>query len=236
MTATTEITNFTGFQGIYEVPEAARYIKFDIRIPDRRYNIHSSHIIRWIRKGLADPELVHIHGRQMVLSFEDLVSMRVIAFLRALGYSFHKIKIAERNLRNLVGHSHPFATESVWAENQGALDIFADMGNELMTATRGGQFAFVELVREHLINMHGMTFNQRHIADSWSPKPGILMHPRIQFGRPCILGTRIPTSELLGMVDAGDNVVFLARSYGVEIIQIETAITWEREIRKLAAA
>ena len=220
----------TGFEGIYEVPEAARILHTDLRLPDIRSTVRSTHLLRWIRFGLAHPSLAQIPGREILISFEDLISMRVIAFLRALDYSFPKIRKAEGELRKITGHLRPFATERIWAEKEGAVDIFAEIASSLLTASRSGQLAFVELVRENLINVHGLTFDERGIAETWTPKLGILLNPKVQFGRPCIAGTRIPTSDLAGMVKAGDTVEFLAASYRIEPVQIENAITWEEEL------
>jgi uncharacterized protein (DUF433 family) len=220
----------TQFEGVYEVPEAARYLHADIRIPDVRYQVTSTHLIRWIRLGLADRSLTQTPGREMLITFEDLISMRVIAFLRALNYSFPRIRKAETMLRRVTGHSRPFATERIWAEKEGALDIFAEISSLLLSASRGGQLPFIELVRERLINVHGLTFDQRGIASSWTPRDGILLHPRIQFGRPCIAGTRIPTGDVAGMVEAGDSAAFLAECYGLKPKHIDSALAWEREL------
>ena len=96
------------FQGSYEVVEAARYLYPDVHAINSKYKINSSHLIRWIRYGLADPKLISIPGRQMMITFEDLVSMRVIAFLRAYNYSFPEIRKAEKLLRQITGHVRPF--------------------------------------------------------------------------------------------------------------------------------
>lgn len=219
-----------GFEGAYEVREAARYLYTDIRPLQVRYRIRYSHLLRWIRLGLALPGLAQIPGRQLLIGFEDLISMRVIAFLRARGYSFAKIRKAEAELRKVTEHSRPFATERIWVEKKGAIDIFAEIAFTLLTATRGGQLAFIEFVRENLIDVHGLTFDERGIAASWSPRSGVLLHPQIQFGRPCIAGTRIPTGDIDGMVRVGDSIEFLAASYRIVPEQIENAIAWEEEL------
>lgn len=220
----------TGFEGIYEVSEAARYLLIDMRHPDIRYRIRTRHLIRWIHSGLSHPTLTQIPGRQLLLTFEDLISMRVIAFLRAHNYSFHKIREAESVIRLTTGHSRPFATDDLWAEKTGKPDIFADMASALLVATRHGQMAFRQLLQENLISVHGLTFDQRGVVATWSPRSGVLLHPQIQFGRPCIIGTRIPTSDITGMITAGDSIEFLAQSYDIKREQIEKAIAWETEL------
>ena len=66
------------FEGIYDVPEAARYLKASVH-GDVAYPVTSTKLIRWIRKGLASPELSGDPGRDLLIAFEDLVSLRIIA-------------------------------------------------------------------------------------------------------------------------------------------------------------
>ncbi len=69
------------------------------------------------------PELRYVAARELVISFENLVSMRVIAILRSLGISWNKIHRAEDWLRRETGYPRPFAIERVWTETEG---VFAD--------------------------------------------------------------------------------------------------------------
>ncbi len=218
------------FEGTYEMREAARYLVFDVRRFDAQRDLASRKLIRWIHAGLSHPDLVGVPGRQLLITFEDLISMRVIGFLRALGYSFPKIRKAEEGLRAATSYPRPFATDDIWADKAGAIDIFGEMASDLLAATRHGQLAFEGLFRGHLTRLHGLTFDERGVADSWTPMKGVLLNPRIQFGRPCVAGTRIPTADLVGMVEAGDAVAFLAESYGIASEQVNEAVAWEREL------
>ena len=78
------------YEGIYAVPDAARYLHA-AREADEAYRASSTKLIRWIRHGLALLSLAEIPGRQLLITFQDVVSMRVIAALRAAGVSFPKI-------------------------------------------------------------------------------------------------------------------------------------------------
>jgi len=222
--------------GAYEVPNVVRYLLVDNRFPEHRPRVTSAHLIRWIHLGLASPSLTRVPGRKLVLSFEDMVSMRVIAFLRAYNYSFTKIHEAESVLRNLTGHPRPFATQHIWAMDKQAeasvrfrRDIFAEINKVLMVATRGGQMPFPELVHR-LIDLHGMTFDSRGVADTWAPHPGVRLNPRIQFGEPCIDYTRIPTRTIWGMVKAGDSPEFVAKIYNIAVERVTHAVDWEERL------
>mgnify|MGYP001094329519 CR=1 FL=1 len=80
----------TKYEGIYEVPEAACYLRTSMRLATP-LNVTSTKLIYWIRRGLTLPDLIEIPGRELLITFEDLISMRVIAALRAAGVSFKKI-------------------------------------------------------------------------------------------------------------------------------------------------
>lgn len=55
----------------------------------------------------------------------------------------------------------------------------------------------------------------------------IFLDPRIRFGRPVLLGTSIPTSEIAERFRAGDSFVSLAEEYGRPTKEIEEAIRCE---------
>jgi uncharacterized protein (DUF433 family) len=223
----TQTAEKTAFDGIYEVTEAARYLRVTMpRIPGNPQKIYSSKLIRWIRYGLASPSLTETPGREVLINFEDLISMRAISFMRYFGYSFRDIHKAHAFLCDRTGHDKPFATELLWIEDLGAANIYAEIESMLAIANRGGQLVFKELVRDRLIPIHNMKF-EYGIAESWTPKTGIELDRRVQFGRPCIEGTRIPASDIVGMYKAGDSVEFLAESYGLSEEQIDNAIAWE---------
>lgn len=209
------------YEGIYEAPEAATYLRASMkRTP---LNVTSTKLIRWIRLGLVLRDLIEIPGRELLITFEDLISMRVIAALRVAGVSFRKIYKAERWLREVTGYPRPFATELLWTERS---DVFTELRNELIAASRSGQYA-MDILRDYLIPIHGLTFDERRVAASWEPYTGILLHPLIQFGAPCIKGTRIPTRSLWGMVKAGDSIELVTHSYGLEEDEVRKAVEWE---------
>jgi uncharacterized protein (DUF433 family) len=164
-----------------------------------------------------------IPGRELLLTFEDVISMRVIAALRAAGVKFSRIYEAERWLRKVTGHFRPFATEMLWTEKS---DIFVEMKRQLIAASRSGQYAF-QILEDYLIPVHGITFSEQHIAQTWEPRVNIALDPLIQFGAPCIKGTRIPTRTLWGMVMGGDTTEYVAQSYHLTVEQIQNAIDWE---------
>ena len=231
---TTETTN-TAFEGIYVAPEAALYLTTTINrdVPEGALvrPVNSRSLIRWIRVGLTSPELVRVHGRELLITFEDLVSMRVIALLRALGVTWPKIHRAEQWLRQQTGYERPFAVKRVWTETK---DVFAEFPVGFIAASRQGQIAFVEMFGEYLQPVRDMTFvrcNGVYVAATWTPHPHVIMNPRIQFGEPCVKGTRLPTQMLWRMYNGGDTISYLVRAFRISDEQIEYALEWEHRLR-----
>ena len=127
----------TEFAGVYDVPQAVRYI-YGSRLAHEIYRVDSKKLIRWIRNGVASPGLARLPANRMVMTFEDLVSLRVIAALRAAKVNFRAIYSAEEWLRRKTDASRPFATEIVWTEGSG---IFIELHERLISASKYGQLA-----------------------------------------------------------------------------------------------
>jgi uncharacterized protein (DUF433 family)/DNA-binding transcriptional MerR regulator len=215
------------YSGIYLIPQAARILTGAAEYVALRdtYDVTGRKLLHWVRVGLLAPEARQVPGRELYLTFEDLVSMRVIASLRAAGVTFPKIRIAEEWLRQHTGKRRPFASEAMWTE---ASDVFSEMQTRVIAASRRGQYA-MDFLRQYLIPVRGLRY-QDNVAVSWEPSPSILLDPLIQFGAPCIKGTRIPTRTLWGMVEAGDSPDFVARNFGIEETAVHMAVNWEHSI------
>ena len=219
MTAETPTAPKLSFVGIYGASEAARYINA-ADCAEKAYRVSSPGLIRWIGRGMQYPDRV----RGAALTFEDLISMRVMAALRGAGAGWKAIKNSESMLRETIGAKRPFASERLWA-GQGR--AFADWSSSLIAADKNGQAA-LDALRRRLIPAHGLTFNEdTGMAWTWTPAKGVKLHPQIQFGAPCIPGTRIPTSAIYGMVNGGDPPGFVARSYDISMETLEAALDWE---------
>ena len=214
-------------QGIYDVPEAARYLRATSHA-EELYPGSSRKLIGWIRRGLASPDLPDVEGRELLIEFEDLVSMRVVAALRAVGVSWREIRATNQWLRDETGHARPFATEFLWT---GQGQLFVEWTERLISGSRNGQVAF-ELLREYLIPVHGLKFDSlSQVAISWEASRGVFLEPEIQFGAPCIKGTRIPTRTIVGMIEAGDSPHWVAQAYGISPEEVQAARDWESRLR-----
>lgn len=216
------------FDGIYDPPKAARYLLAG-RMANELYPVSSRTIIRWIKNGLALPDLAELAGRDILLNFEDLVSLRVIAALRAYKVPWGNIYEAEDWLRAHTSHPRPFATEQLWtAQSQ----VFTALRDHLISATRHGQLA-MDILKDYLIPISGLTFVDK-IAHTWEPKPFIEINPLVQFGSSIIKGTRVPTRSIWGMIEAGDSYEMAMRAFEVSREEAIAAWEWEESVAKAA--
>ena len=214
------------FTGIYDPPEAARYLKASTDAAGI-LTLDSTKLIRWIRRGLASQDLADLSGHELLIDFEDLVSMRVIAALRVAGVSWSEIRRTNRWLRDEMGVERPFATELLWL---GQGQLFSEWTRQLVSASRHGQMA-LDLLWQYLIPVHGLMFDEASgLASSWEPFEGIVLEPRVQFGAPCIKGTRIPTRAVAGMIEAGDAESWVADAYGLSLDEVQAARDWESRL------
>lgn len=219
------------FAGIYELAEASRYLY--ITAPQRPP--HYSAVRRWIRSGLPVPEARSIPAKDLFLTFEDLVSLRMIVALRVAGFSLHHIRRVHQWLENVTDYTRPFALKDLWISQT---DIFIEMEG-LLSATRRGQYA-MEFIKEWLHRLHrppdvslDLTFkkeNGKEVASKWTPQPYVVLDPLVQFGAPCLEGTRIPTTAVWSMFMGGDEPEAIARDYGVGLMKVQASLEWERKI------
>jgi uncharacterized protein (DUF433 family) len=59
---------------------------------------------------------------------------------------------------------------------------------------------------------------------------GISIDPDVRFGRPCLVGTRIDVSTIVGAVAVGDTVETVAEQYSLTVEQVRTALSYEGHV------
>ena len=223
------------FAGVYSAREAALYIRATLTRSPSFPSINTQHISWWAREGLAADDFGPRSGGPGFINFLELVSYRMVATMRAYGISSRDIQIAHALLRERWEWRYPFAMEPIWI---GAPDIFVHIGDTPVAVTRFWQ-ASLEFMRDFLIpvesGFHGLRFDVDDEATTWTPYEGVVLNPRLQFGEPCIEGTRVPTETIWAFYQSGDSVDMLAEMYSLPSPKIEAAIAWEETIARSAA-
>ncbi len=212
------------FTGIYAPPSGARFL-LAARMAHEAYPVQSRTLIRWARRGMASPSLAGVGGWDMILSFEDLVSLRVVAALRAAKISWRDIRQAEQWLREETTYPRPFAREELWTFSS---EVFTRFRGMLIAASRYGQVA-MEIISEYLVPVSGLKF-ENHVATAWEARPLIVLDPKVQFGEPCIKGTRIPAQSVADMVKGGDPEPTVMQAYGITETEMHAALDWASRV------
>lgn len=226
------IASQEAYVGIYLPSEVSSYLL--ATLPTRQHPPTSRSIMRWIRSGLVAPERGGATGRKTVIDFEDLVTCQAIALLREAGLSLQEIRTAERYFGNRYRTAKPFARHRFWVSGT---DLLGRVDGLLVLGSRGGQIALDLLVTWLNPLKVGLGFSeQTDRVERWLPMPRIRLQPNVQFGQPCVDGTRIPTGAIWGYVRAGDPARFVAESYGLTLDDVERAVEWEERRRTALAA
>lgn len=212
----------------YRVAEAAQYL----RMP-------KATVRAWaVGQGGFKPVLaIERQDRLPLLSFVNLVEVHVLdALRREHDIPLQKTRGVLRLLERLFpGEAHPLADRDLLTESG---EVFVEHLGRLISASRDGQIAIRELLEAHLrrvdrdptgraSRLYPFT-RKRQDPESLLREPRLVMiDPEIQFGRPVLTGTGIPTLVIADRYKAGESIADLARDYDRPEEQIEEAIRCE---------
>jgi uncharacterized protein (DUF433 family) len=204
--------------GIYYPAEAARLIR-----------IHPSRLRRWVRgytywthetyRGQAHkrpPVLRHRSGhgdlpvmeRRVALSFLELMELRVVAEL----VDRHNRPLQTvRKLGGIVaaefGTQYPFASRHWYVEGDRVLASLSRTNADVAVEVHPRKIRQTALTEVFRPRLQDVEFNpETSLIRRWWPLGSshpIVVDPRINFGSPSIEGTRLLTTVVAGMAEAG---------------------------------
>jgi uncharacterized protein (DUF433 family) len=170
-----------------------------------------------------------------LLSFVNVVEAYVLnALRREHEIPLRKGRAVLRLLKRLFpGESHPLADRNLLTEDR---EVFVEHFGALVSAPGG--LAIREMLQAHLkrVDRDPMgrasrlyLFTRKAVdAPSLLREPRlVMMDPEIQFGRPVLVGTGIPTLVIADRYKAGESIADLARDYDRPPEEIEEAIRCE---------
>jgi uncharacterized protein (DUF433 family) len=179
-----------------------------------------------------------------LLSFVNLVEVHVLDALRRE----HEIPLRKtREVLRLLGRlfpgvAHPLADKGLLTESR---EVFVEHFGRLVSASNEGQMAIREMLEAHLrrvdrdplgraSRLYPFT-RKRDAARSMAQEPKLVMiDPEVQFGRPVLTGSGIPTLLIADRYKAGDSIAELARDYDRPETEIEEAIRCELPLEAAA--
>lgn len=165
------------------------------------------------------------------LSFRNLVEMHVLAAIRRqYRVSLQNTRKAVEFMRRGLHTGHPLANQRMLTDGK---DLLVRHGQDLLNVSRGGQVEMdivqsfldrIEFGRDGAL-LRLFPFTTTEIARD--PRD-VVIDPRVQFGRPCLWRTGIPTEVIADRFLAGESIESIAADYEVEPLRVEAAIRYER--------
>jgi len=219
-------TELKEFKGIYGLRETARYLANTPPLTNGS-RVQTSKLRYWIDASVPLVQGVDLPSRQRLITFLDLISMRMVVVLRSRGIPLQKIRNTQSWLRTEFDIPFPLANKGLWTYGH---NVYIKFQERIITASKFGQQA-MEFVNNWLREAElDMTFGANELANSWLVHQDVRIDPDIQLGEPCIDGTRIPTSILWSNHKAGDSVDSIAKGRNLSLSQVENAIQWEKRL------
>jgi uncharacterized protein (DUF433 family) len=181
---------------------------------------------------------VIIPAEPKALSFQNLIELHVLAAVRR----HHRISLlAVRNavayLRQEFKTDHPLADRQMHTDGK---NLFVEHLGKLVNVSGQQQILQDALT----LYLQRIDRSPRGIAiklypfTSLSPEQeapkAVVIDPALKFGRPCLVGTGVPTAILAERFRAGDTIRHLAEDYGIVEGQIEEALRYEQSLRSAA--
>ncbi|MEX0690858.1 MAG: DUF433 domain-containing protein [Gemmatimonadales bacterium] len=230
--------------GIYTRTDAARLLG----LTPRRLSRWVQGYTYWLRSGTqsrrtSKPPIVRTDlpsiGGAAALSFLELMELRVVRGFVQKGVPLQRVRGAARRVADLFDTVHPFAHRGLFTDRQ---QIFVDLADAeaqpgLLQVT--GRKASPQLLAGGLLEGHvdEMDFDaQTSLAARWFPLGrgvAIVLDPRIAFGAPVLLGTRIRT-DVLSAYASGNREQSVARAFDLPVDQVRAAVAFEAHLGRAA--
>lgn len=165
-------------------------------------------------------------GEPRFLTFTNLVEVHVLAAMRRKhALALPVIRRAVNYVHNELEVEHPLATERFKTDG---VDLFVERLGDLINASREGQLGMKAVLENCLDRVEydgeGRAIRLFPVLRRADAAKTIVIDPRRAFGRPIMVGTSIPVTDVRERFDAGDSVEVLARDFEVAPELIEDAL------------
>ena len=164
------------------------------------------------------------------LSFINLLELHVLGAIRRQHHvDMKNVRAATEFLKDRFGSEHPLVDEVMDTDGK---HLFVRKYGSLINASQQGQGAMEAVLDAHLKRIErderGLAIRLFPFTRKGIDAPRIVaIDPLVAFGRPVIVGSRIPTSDIADRFRAGESPADLAYDYGRPQAEIEEAIRCE---------
>lgn len=218
--------------GIYTISEAAELVI----APPRALRV-------WVegRKGKQNPVIdnqVGRLGRTVAVSFTNLMELRFVSEFAKAGVRLNEIRAIMNEVKDVLKHPHPFATRIVFRTDGKKIvaEIAKKNGVEVIYDLKSKNYEMHVVVLRSL--KENVLWDPRGNALAWFPRPNIaphvLIHPSHSFGRPVLVGSKIPTEAIAQAVEAEGSAKTVAHLFEIPEKQVREAVRFHKHLRKAA--
>ena len=217
----------------YSIADAARYVMIPSAtlrswVAGRYYPVTHGRKKYW-RPLIKPPE----KGPPWYVSFRNLAEAHVLATLRRQhGVSMEAVRHAISYVEEKLGDPHPLVNPHMRTDG---ISLFLQRYGRLEQVSQDGQFAIQEVLEMSLerldwgpagvLRLYPFTRGGAAARD-W-PKV-VVIDPRVSFGKPVVIGTRVPTTAIFERWTAGDSFEDLVRDFELSSLQVQEAIRCEQ--------
>ncbi|MFN0009301.1 MAG: DUF433 domain-containing protein [Planctomycetota bacterium] len=189
-------------------------------------------------KQFFEPVIEIADTRKRLLSFRNLVELHVLSALRRKhDISLQSVRKAVEFIRGRLRVRSPLADKQMFT--LGA-DLLVEHVGLILSASHGGQLLSRDIVQAYLDRVdratdgHPIRLYPVSRPDVLDSPRSVVIDPRVQFGRPCLAGSGIPTAVIVERLNTGESILEIAADYRREAHDVEEAIRFETRARTAA--
>jgi len=205
----------------YTIPEAAQWLA-----------VAPSTVRAWLLGQGGFRAVVEIADRDSkTLSFRNLVELHVLAAIRRKHkVSLQRVRKAVEFMERSLAVPHPLSSARMLTDGR---DLLVEACGNYLNVSRKGQGEMRELLQAYLERIeHSPDGTPARLypftrKDVMHDPRSVVIDPLVEFGRPCLVATGIPTIEVADRYKAGESIDSIAADYGRQREQIEEAIRYE---------
>lgn len=219
-------------KGIYTLPTAAKILKINpkkVRRWINGYTYNKNEVNRFV-EPLVETEFKN-DSNNVIISFLDLMELRLINAFIKYGLSIQKIRKAAITASRLLNTDHPFAIQKMFTDGK---SIFAKIAQEENDTSLldliDKQYQFEEIIESVLYER--IDFNAEDLAERWWPlgrDKDIVLDPSRNMGQPILDKYNIRTGLIYDLYKTKHSINEISDWYELDRNSIESAINFESE-------
>lgn len=167
------------------------------------------------------------------ISFLNLIEAYVASFFRRNKVKHSYIRRTHQDLKRQLGISHPFAYSR----------LYVALGQIIAEKQDRADKRFIEVLSRQLLfpefsdGLLRLKYDEAtSLANGWEVEKGIIVSPRVGFGKPVIENTGVSTLIVAKQYRAnGKDAALVARLFNIPKDGVENAFRFERSLGRIAA-